>query len=81
MDATILSARNRRCRSIRILCLRDNFAMRKIAQKAQAKFMIELDEIAAEIKPAAPNFFTWLQEAMDDARSPMAAFSGFGFAR
>jgi GNAT superfamily N-acetyltransferase len=72
MEATILAARNRNLRSLKVMCLRSNLAMRKIAMRSRAKFMIEVDEVAGEIKPAAPNVITWMRELLMDQLVPVS---------
>ncbi len=72
MEATILAARNRNLRSVKVMCLRSNLAMRKIAMRARAKFMIEVDEVAGEIRPAAPNVLSWMRELLMDQLVPVS---------
>lgn len=67
LDATVLAARNRNCRTIRVACLRSNLAMRHLARKAGARLVLTYDELRGEITAPVPTFLSWLREAVLDA--------------
>jgi GNAT superfamily N-acetyltransferase len=67
LDVTVVAARNRACRSVRVVCLRHNWAMRRLAQKASAELLLSLDEIEGEIRAPMPTMVSWLREAFVDA--------------
>jgi RimJ/RimL family protein N-acetyltransferase len=67
LDAIVLAARNRNHPVIRVTCLRTNEAMRRLAQKADARLVVTLDEAAGEIHALRPTALSWLREAFVDA--------------
>ena len=66
LDAIVLAARNRNHPVIRVTCLRTNEAMRRLAQKADARLVLTYDEAAGEIYAPRPNALSWLREAFVD---------------
>ena len=66
LEATVLAARNRGYRCIRVACLRNNFAMRRLAQKAEAKLMLTFDEVHGEIVAPTPTPLSRLRETALD---------------
>ncbi len=67
LDATVLAARNRGFRAVRVICLRDNWAMRRLAQKAEAALMLTFDEMHGEIRTPAATPLSLMREAVGDA--------------
>lgn len=67
LDVTVLAARNRGYRCIKVICLRSNFAMRRLAQKAEARLMLTFDEVHGEIVAPTPTMLSWLRETVADA--------------
>lgn len=72
LDATVLAARNRGYCRIKVICLRGNFAMRRLAQKAEAKLMLTFDELHGEIVAPTPTALSWLRETVVDAHEAAA---------
>lgn len=68
LDAIVLHARNRGSREIRVVCLRDNMAMRRLATRAEARLMITLDEIEGTIAPPPPSPLSYWREWWSDRR-------------
>jgi len=66
LDAVVLHARNRGSRQIRVICLRDNMAMRRLATRAEARLMITLDEIEATIAAPPPSPLSYWREWWSD---------------
>lgn len=66
LDAIVLAARNRNHPIIRVMCLRSNEAMQKLAQKADALLVLTYDEAAGEIHAPRPTALSWLREAFVD---------------
>lgn len=67
LEAVVLAARNRGVTQLRVTCLAANAAMRRLAQKAQARLTLTLDEVAGEIIPPRPTPLSWLREASAEA--------------
>jgi GNAT superfamily N-acetyltransferase len=67
LDAIVLAARNRNHPVIRVACLRSNEAMRRLAEKADARLILTYDEAAGEIYAPRPTALSWLREAFVDA--------------
>jgi len=67
LDVIVLAARNRNHPVVRVTCLRTNEAMRRLAQKADARLVLTYDEAAGEIYGPRPNALSWLREAFADA--------------
>jgi GNAT superfamily N-acetyltransferase len=67
LDVIVLAARNRGYAAIRVVCLRSNWAMRRLAQKAEARLLLTLDELHGEISAPRPTMLSWLREAFVDA--------------
>ena len=67
LEAVVLAARNRGHLVIRVTCLRTNEAMRRLAQKADARLILSYDEAEGEIRTPAPTALSWLREAVVDA--------------
>jgi hypothetical protein len=63
----VLAARNRNHPVIRVMCLRTNEAMRRLARKADARLVLTYDEAVGEIHASRPNALSWLREAFADA--------------
>ena len=67
LDTIVLAARNRNHPVIRVTCLRTNEAMRRLAQKADARMVLTFDEAAGEIHAPRRTALSWLREAFVDA--------------
>jgi GNAT superfamily N-acetyltransferase len=67
----ILRARNRCIARVRMLCLRDNQMVQRIARKLGGTLRFHLGEVEAELQPAWPDpmstFEEWLDEMMSAA--------------
>ena len=66
LDAIVLAAR-RHHPVIRVTCLRGNEAMRRLAQKADARLALTYDEAQGEIHTPRPTALSWMREAFVDA--------------
>ena len=67
LDAIVLAARNRNRPVVQVTCLRTNEAMRRLAQKAEARMVLTFAEAAGEIHAPRPTAMSWLREAFVDA--------------
>ena len=52
---------------VQVTCLRTNEAMRRLAQKAEARMVLTFAEAAGEIHAPRPTAMSWLREAFVDA--------------
>ncbi|WP_181706571.1 GNAT family N-acetyltransferase [Chthonobacter rhizosphaerae] len=75
MSAVLRSAANRRCRTLSIVSLRDNWAMRKIASNLSARLSIAFDALEAEIAVPAPTALSVLREAMADVSDTLVSLA------
>lgn len=66
MGRVIRSARNRFVKRLYMSCLAENARMQNIARKYEASLKFELGEVVGEIVPDAANYFSVLEEAMED---------------
>ena len=73
MGRVIRSARNRRIRHLVMSCLAENQKMQNIARHYKADLRFEYDEVVGEIVPQTPNYFSILEEAMEDRVGCMMA--------
>ena len=62
LEAVVLAARNRGIARVRVACLRTNLAMRRLAQKAEARLTLTLDEVEGEIAAPRATPLSWLRE-------------------
>lgn len=73
MGRVIRAARNRGVQRLYMSCLAENSKMQAIARKHEADLRFEYGEVIGEIVPVEPNYFTILQEAVDDRVGYMMA--------
>jgi GNAT superfamily N-acetyltransferase len=66
MGRVIRTARNRGVQRLYMSCLAENSKMQAIARKHEADLRFEYGEVIGEIVPVGPNYFSILQEAVDD---------------
>ncbi|WP_075215152.1 GNAT family N-acetyltransferase [Mongoliimonas terrestris] len=75
LNAVLRSAANRRCRSLMIISLRDNWAMRKLAARTAARLSIAFDVLEAEIAVPAPTALSFFRETMADMSDTMVSLA------
>ena len=73
MGRVIRSARNRGVHRLYMSCLAENGKMQAIARKHEANLRFEYGEVIGEIVPNEPNYFSILQEAVEDRVGYMMA--------
>ena len=66
MGKVIRSARNRGVQLLFMCCLGENVRMQAIARKFDAELRFEYGEVVGEIVPQIPNYFSVLEEAVED---------------
>lgn len=73
MGRVIRAARNRGVQRLYMSCLAENSKMQAIARKHEAELKFEYGEVIGEIVPVEPNYFSILQEAVEDRVGYMLA--------
>ena len=73
MGRVIRAARNRGVQHVYLSCLAENNKMQAIARKYEAELRFEFGEVVGEIVPQDWNYFSVLQEAMEDRVGYMMA--------
>ena len=73
MGRVIRAARNRGVRRLYMSCLAENSKMQAIARKHEADLRFEYGEVIGEIVPVEPNYFSIIQEAVEDRVGYMLA--------
>jgi RimJ/RimL family protein N-acetyltransferase len=73
MGRVIRTARNRGVQRLYMSCLAENSKMQAIARKHEADLRFEYGEVVGEIVPVEPNYFSILQEAVEDRVGYMMA--------
>ena len=73
MGRVIRAARNRGVQRLYMSCLAENSKMQAIARKHEADLRFEYGEVVGEIVPVEPNYFSILQEAVEDRVGYMMA--------
>lgn len=73
MVTVLRAAANRRCRSVRIVSLRNNWAMRKIAANTAAALSITCDELEGTIAVPTPTPLSVFREAAADVEAAISA--------
>ncbi len=73
MGRVIRAARNRGVQRLYMSCLAENSKMQAIARKHEADLRFEYGEVIGEIVPNEPNYFSILQEAVEDRVGYMMA--------
>jgi RimJ/RimL family protein N-acetyltransferase len=66
MGRVIRTARNRGVQRLYMSCLAENGKMQAIARKYEAVLRFEYGEVVGEILPENPNYFSVLEEAVED---------------
>jgi RimJ/RimL family protein N-acetyltransferase len=66
MGRVIRAGRNRGVQRLYMSCLAENSKMQKIARKHEADLRFEYGEVIGEIVPDGANYFSLLQEAVED---------------
>jgi GNAT superfamily N-acetyltransferase len=73
MGRIIRTARNRGVQLLYMSCLAENVRMQAIARRYEADLKFEYGEVVGEIIPETPNYFSLLEEAMEDRVGYMMA--------
>lgn len=73
MGRVIRAARNRGVQRLYMSCLAENSKMQAIARKHEADLKFEYGEVIGEIVPSEANYFSLLQEAVEDRVGYMLA--------
>lgn len=73
MGRVIRAARNRGVQRLYMSCLAENSKMQAIARKYEADLKFEYGEVIGEIVPVESNYFSLLQEAVEDRVGYMMA--------
>jgi RimJ/RimL family protein N-acetyltransferase len=73
MGRVIRAARNRGVQRLYMSCLAENSKMQAIARKHEASLRFEYGEVIGEIVPVESNYFSIMQEAVEDRVSYMMA--------
>ncbi len=73
MGRVIRAARNRHVNKLYMSCLAENNKMQAIARKHEADLRFEYGEVIGEIVPIESNYFSILQEAVEDRVGYMMA--------
>ncbi len=73
MGRVIRAARNRGVQRLYMSCLAENSKMQAIARKHEADLRFEYGEVIGQIVPNEPNYFSILQEAVEDRVGYMMA--------
>jgi GNAT superfamily N-acetyltransferase len=73
MGRVIRAARNRNVQRLYMSCLAENSKMQAIARKHEADLRFEYGEVIGEIVPMESNYFSILQEAVEDRVGYMMA--------
>jgi GNAT superfamily N-acetyltransferase len=73
MGRVIRAARNRHVQRLYMSCLAENSKMQAIARKHEADLRFEYGEVIGEILPVESNYFSILQEAVEDRVGYMLA--------
>jgi GNAT superfamily N-acetyltransferase len=64
---TLLAARNRRLRTLHMICLADNKRMQQLARKFDAELSFEYGSVVGEVAQPYPTPLSVLQEAISDS--------------
>jgi len=67
LERTLLSARNRGIKSLRMHCLADNRRMQQLARKFEAYLHFDFGSVVGEVDPPRYTALSLLREAMADA--------------
>jgi GNAT superfamily N-acetyltransferase len=66
LERTLLSARNRGIKSLRMDCLAENQRMQQLARKFDAEFSFDFGSVVGEVDPPRSTLLSLMREAMAD---------------
>jgi GNAT superfamily N-acetyltransferase len=66
LERTLLSARNRGIKSLRMDCLADNQRMQQLARKFDAEFSFDFGSVTGEVDPPRSTLLSLTREAIAD---------------
>ena len=69
LERTLLSARNRGIKSLRMDCLAENRRMQQLARKFDAEFSFDFGSVVGEVDPPRSTALSLLREAMADSHA------------
>ena len=69
LERTLLSARNRGIKSLRMDCLADNQRMQQLARKFDAEFSFDFGSVTGEVDPPRSTLLSLLREVMADTHA------------
>lgn len=69
LERTLLSARNRSIKLLRMQCLADNKRMQQLARKFAAELKIDFGSVVGEVDPPRSTALSFLREAVTDGQS------------
>ena len=72
LERTLLSARNRGIKHLRMDCLADNRRMQQLARKFEADLSFDFGSVIGEVDPPRSTALSLMREAMDDAHGVAA---------
>lgn len=67
LDRTLLTARNRGIRNLRMNCLPENQRMQQLARKFDAEFSFDFGSVVGEVDPPRSTMLSLMREAMADS--------------
>jgi len=73
MDRVLLAAQNRGVSTLYMICLRENSRMQSIARKYSAQLHFDRGEVAADLDPSWPTYFSLLREGLEDGKGFVTA--------
>ena len=69
LERTLLSARNRGIKSLRMDCLAENQRMQQLARKFDAEFSFDFGSVTGEVDPPRSTLLSLLREVMADTHA------------
>jgi len=69
LERTLLSARNRGIKSLRMDCLAENRRMQQLARKFDAEFSFDFGSVTGEVDPPRSTLLSLLREVMADTHA------------
>ena len=69
LQRTLLTARNRGIKSLRMDCLADNRRMQQLARKFDAEFSFDFGSVVGEVDPPRSTALSLMREAMADSHA------------
>ncbi|HSP50657.1 MAG TPA: GNAT family N-acetyltransferase [Pseudolabrys sp.] len=69
LERTLLSARNRGIKSLRMDCLAENLRMQQLARKFDAEFSFDFGSVTGEVDPPCSTLLSLLREVMADTHA------------